>query len=267
MWAEVGPCGAKRTVLQRQGLLNGHPWPCPPTGSELICGMRDALFKSSALEKGFSRGSAAPGSADTALIVVSVLAQSSRSGWWRKGKCPEAPGRSPSLLPAGDGARLAPLGGISRDVPLWKNGAVWSTGELGGAGRWGRHLLSPWGSLPSHRGPCPGSPVGRSVAPLSSSPFPSPRTRRGCRQPNLQRSKWAPPPAPPPGAHAQGRPASAGADSQSRNPKARAMGATATQVDAPHSAVLGLRFPSGTCAHWRGACPPRGTTTRSQNKE
>ena len=195
----------KRIVLQRQGLLNGLPWPCPPTGSELICGTRDALFKLSALEKGFSCGSAAHGSADTALTVVSVLAQSSRSGWWRKGKCPEAPVCSPFPPPCRGTvpACLAPLGGISRDVPLWKNGAVWSTGELGGAGRWGRLLLSPWGSLSSHRSPCPGGPVGRSVAPLSSSSFPSHRTRRGCpngvscRQPNLQSSKWA---------HGRGRP-------------------------------------------------------------
>lgn len=154
---------------------------------------------------------------------------------------PRSPGPQPFPPPCRGTvpARLAPLGGISRDVPLWKNGAVWSTGELGGAGRWGRHLLSLWGSLPSHRGPCPGGPVGRSVAPLSSSPFPSPRTRRGCRQPDLQRSRWAPPPAPPPAAHAQGRPASAGADSQSRTPKARAMGATATRECPP----LGCSWP------------------------
>lgn len=139
-----------------------------------------------------------------------------------------------------------------------------------GTGRCGALRPSPpvtLGQCPLPSRPLPWRPRRTQRGPAELFPLPFPRTRRGCpsgvscRQPNLQRSKWAPPPAPHPRAHA-----SAGADSQSRTPKARTMGATATQVNAPHSAVLGLRFPSGTCAHWRGACPPQGTTTLSQNK-
>ena len=136
-------------------------------------------------------------------------------------------------------------------------------------------------------GPSPLVTLGQSLLPSQPLPWRPRRTQRGpaelfllpfpqnpARMPErrlVQTAKspelkvgawpWAPSPAPHPGAHAQGRPASAGVDSQSRAPKTRAMGVTATQVNAPHSAVLGLRFPSGTCARWRGACPPQGTTT------
>ena len=40
-----------------------------------------------------------------------------------------------------------------------------------------------------------------------------------------------------------------------------------TQVNAPHSAVLGFHFPLGTCARWTGTCPPHGTVTQSLNGE